>query len=92
MNQQTASIPDLDPAVEALLELARQRRWLSYEELNNTLPDEMVDATRLDELLAVLDGMSVELIDELEYTARLYRESGAALAAPQRGGARACCG
>jgi hypothetical protein len=34
---------DLHPAVADLVELGRKRTWLSYEELNNTLPDEMVD-------------------------------------------------
>src|SRR5690606_17354578 len=92
MNQQPASIPDLDPAVEALLELARQRRWMSYEEMNNTLPDEMVDATSQDELPAVHAGMAVERLDGLEYLAGLYGESAAAPADTQRGGARACCG
>ncbi|MBX3375621.1 MAG: RNA polymerase sigma factor RpoD [Phycisphaeraceae bacterium] len=49
--------------------------WLSYEELNNTLPDEMVDPERLDELLALMDRFRIELVDELEYKGRLYRES-----------------
>jgi RNA polymerase primary sigma factor len=75
MSQPPSTIPDLDPAVGDLLDLARQRGWLSYEELNNTLPDEMVDPVRLDELLAALDASDVELVDELEYRARLYRAS-----------------
>jgi RNA polymerase primary sigma factor len=79
MSQQATTIPDLDPAAADLLELARRRRWLSYEELNNTLPDDMIEAGRLEEVLAALDAMSVELVDELEYRARLYRESGCAL-------------
>ncbi|MFN0131561.1 MAG: RNA polymerase sigma factor RpoD [Phycisphaerales bacterium] len=76
---------ELHPAMTDLLELGRQRGWLSYEELNNTLPDEMVDPERLDELLAVIDHMGIGMLDELEYRARMYREAkanGTAGAAP----------
>ena len=63
----------LHPALSDLIDLSRSRGWLSYEELNNTLPDEMVEPRALHELLAVLDDNGLELIDELEYRARLYR-------------------
>ena len=66
---------DLHPAVEQLLLVARRRGWLSYEEMNNILPDEMVDAARVDELLVVVDRLDIEMIDELELRARLHRMS-----------------
>jgi RNA polymerase primary sigma factor len=69
---------DLHPAVADLLDLGRQRGWLSYEELNNILPDEMVDPERVDELLSLLDTQSIELVDELECKGRLYRQARAA--------------
>jgi RNA polymerase primary sigma factor len=68
-------IADLHPAVVDLIGIGKQRGWLSYEELNNTLPDEMVDPTWIDHLMAVLDIEGVRLIDELDYRARLYREN-----------------
>ncbi|MFO0858812.1 MAG: sigma-70 family RNA polymerase sigma factor [Phycisphaerales bacterium] len=64
---------DLHPAIEQLLALARRRGWLSYEELNNTLPDEMVDAVHVDDMLCVIDRYEIELVDELEYRARMHR-------------------
>jgi RNA polymerase primary sigma factor len=66
---------DLHPAMDELVCLGERRRWLSYEELNNTLPDEMVDPERIDELLVLLDTRGIELIDELEYRARRHREA-----------------
>jgi RNA polymerase primary sigma factor len=39
---------------------------MSYEELNTALPDEMVDPERLDELLVLIDGLAVRMIDEEE--------------------------
>ncbi|MEO0483289.1 MAG: RNA polymerase sigma factor RpoD [Planctomycetota bacterium] len=66
-------IDELHPAVLGLIEMARHRGWLSYEEVNNTIPDEMVDPTRIDELLVILDSVGIEVVDELEYRARLHR-------------------
>ncbi len=68
-------IGELHPAVAQLIEVGRRRGWLSYEELNNTIPDEMVDPARLDELLVVIDRYGIEVIDELEYKARMHRLS-----------------
>lgn len=66
-------IADLHPAMTELLELGRRRGWLSYEELNNTLPDETVEPEYIDQLLALFDRDGIELVDELEYRARLHR-------------------
>jgi len=65
---------DLHPALVELFHVSRDRGWLSYEELNNTLPDEWVDPERLHELLVSLDQRGIELIDEMEYRARCFRE------------------
>jgi len=65
-------VGDLHPAVIELLNVARRRGWLSYEELNNTLPDEMVDQARLDELLVAIDRLGIDLVDEIEYKARMH--------------------
>ena len=68
-------ISELHPAMQQLLDVARTRGWLSYEELNNTLPDDMVDTEQIDFLLTIVDRFGLEVIDELEYKARLHRES-----------------
>jgi RNA polymerase primary sigma factor len=68
-------ILDLHPALSDLLDHSCRRGWLSYEELNNTLPDEWVDPDRLHELLVCVDALGVELIDEQEFKARCWRES-----------------
>ncbi|MGH7130614.1 MAG: sigma-70 family RNA polymerase sigma factor [Phycisphaerales bacterium] len=59
--------------VTQLLAQGSQRGWLSYEELNNTLPDDMVDPERLHELLVELDRVRIELVDEMEFRARQWR-------------------
>jgi RNA polymerase primary sigma factor len=65
---------ELHPAVGDLISLGKTRGWLSYEELNNTLPDEMVDPERLDELMVLMDRHGIQMVDELELRARLHRE------------------
>ena len=63
------------PAVEELIALGGTRGWLSLEELNNTLPDEMVCPEHIQGVLHRLDGLGVDLIDEMEFRARRYRAS-----------------
>ncbi|MBI1190769.1 MAG: RNA polymerase sigma factor RpoD [Tepidisphaera sp.] len=73
--KETRVIGELHPAISQLLDLARRRGWLSYEELNNTLPDEMVDPRRIDEMLVLIDRLKIEVVDELEYRARVHRQA-----------------
>ncbi|CAN5783490.1 hypothetical protein BH11PLA1_BH11PLA1_22530 [soil metagenome] len=76
------TVPD---ALAKVLESCRGRGWLSYEELNNALPDDWVDTERLHRLLTILDHLGLEAVDEMEFRARQWRESrkrGDALPAP----------
>ncbi|MEQ9094789.1 MAG: sigma-70 family RNA polymerase sigma factor [Phycisphaerales bacterium] len=53
-----------------MLETAATRRWLSFEEINEAAPDEWVGPRSLHVLLARLDDLGVELVDEPTYRAR----------------------
>ncbi|HVZ94051.1 MAG TPA: RNA polymerase sigma factor RpoD [Phycisphaerales bacterium] len=66
-------ISDLHPALTELIELGRKRGWIAYEELNNTLPDELVDPDRIDDVLIHLDFHGIEPLDQREFRARLWR-------------------
>src|SRR5687767_11487139 len=57
-------LPELHPTLRDLIELSAKRKWMSYEELNTTLPDEMVDPEKLDELLVLCRRLQVEFLDE----------------------------
>lgn len=50
--------------VNALLEDGTRRGYLTYEELNTRLPDEVVSPDKLDSLLMTIDEMGIKLIDE----------------------------
>jgi beta-galactosidase GanA len=51
------------PRVQHLIELGRSRGYLTYEELNDKLPDEAVSADSLDALLATLEHLGIKLVD-----------------------------
>ena len=63
--------------VDALLELGTSRGYLTYEELNEKLPDEVVSPDRLDSLLMTIDEMGIKLIDDADvgqYDAKIVVE------------------
>ncbi len=56
----------VDISVKKLLQKGKARGYLTYEEMNDDLPDEAVSPDRLDALLMALDEEGIELIDEAE--------------------------
>jgi RNA polymerase primary sigma factor len=69
------SISDLSPTLHELLELGTSRKWMSYEDLNNMLPDDFVHPDRIDDVLIRIDEAGLELVDLLEFRARRFRET-----------------
>ena len=49
--------------VQALLEKGRLKGFLTYDELNEALPPEMVTSDQIDDLLLLLSGESIDVID-----------------------------
>ena len=60
----SGSQEEVDSRVKALLDLGTSRGFLTYEELNERLPDEVVSPDKLDSLLLMIDEMGLKLIDE----------------------------
>ena len=60
---------NFDPDVKLLIEDGRKQGYLTYEEINRVLPDDLVSSEKLDALLMYLDEMGVQLIDESEVPA-----------------------
>ena len=56
-------LPHLHPSLRSLVQHSHARKWMSYEELNTSIPDEMVHPARIDQLLVTLDTLSIELIN-----------------------------
>ncbi len=60
----SGSQEQVDLRVRTLLEMGTSRGYLTYEELNERLPDEVVSPDKLDSLLMQIDEMGIRLIDE----------------------------
>lgn len=60
----------LDASVKKLIAKGKERGYLTYEEMNEDLPDEAVSPDKLDALLMTLDELGIELIDESEASHR----------------------
>ena len=58
-----------DNAVHRLLRLGSRLGFLTYEQLNEELPDAVVSPGRLDALLARVDALGIRLIDESDAAA-----------------------
>ncbi len=57
---------EADRRLKELIDLGRTNTYLTYEEFNEHLPDEMVSPEKLDVLLMTLDEMGIRLIDEAD--------------------------
>ncbi len=56
----------LEQQIQKLIEKGRKKGFLTYEQLNEELPDDAITATRLDSMLATLDKMGVRILDEAD--------------------------
>ncbi|MDR2516544.1 MAG: RNA polymerase sigma factor RpoD [Spirochaetaceae bacterium] len=54
----------LDPAVQKLIELAKEKKSLSYEELSDYLPEHIANTDKIEEVLSLLEANNIQLIDE----------------------------
>jgi RNA polymerase primary sigma factor len=57
-------INETERQIQLLIEKGKKKGFLTYEEMNDNLPDDAISASRLDRLLANLDEMGVRLFDE----------------------------
>ena len=53
-----------DPAIIKLLEYAKEKKTLSYEELSDFLPEYITNSDKIEQVLALLEANNVQLIEE----------------------------
>ena len=61
---------DPEQQIKLLIEKGKKKGFLTYDELNDGLPEDAVSAARLDQLLATLDEKGISLIDEADVESR----------------------
>jgi len=70
--QETAETSDgplldlTDAAVKRMIKLAKQRGYVTHEELNKVLPSDEVTADRIEDVMAELNDMGINVIEEPE--------------------------
>jgi RNA polymerase primary sigma factor len=60
---------DIDPveqSVNELIEHGKKRQYLTWEELNETLPDEAISPEKLESVLNRIEQAGIKMIDEIE--------------------------
>ncbi|MDR3146102.1 MAG: RNA polymerase sigma factor RpoD [Treponema sp.] len=53
-----------DPAVLKLIEYAKEKKTLSYDELSDFLPEHIANSDKIEQVLALLEANNVELVEE----------------------------
>ncbi|MDR1277288.1 MAG: RNA polymerase sigma factor RpoD [Treponema sp.] len=65
-NNTEISTPELalDPAVLKLIEYAKEKKTLSYEELSDYLPEHIANSDKIEQVLVLLEANNIQLIEE----------------------------
>ncbi len=54
---------DLGPEVKILIEKGKERGFVTYDELNKVLPEDMVSPEKLDAVLQKMDALGIEMVE-----------------------------
>ncbi len=52
--------------IKPLVSLGRKKGYLTYDEVNNLLPEEVTSGDQIDKILNLFDDMDIEVVDEAE--------------------------
>src|ERR1700677_3144372 len=74
----------LDEGLKTLIESGKEKGYLTYDQVNEFLPDDAVNPEKLDQLLLVLEEQGIELIDESEAEEREAGPAGTTAEPDQR--------
>ncbi|MBI4374334.1 MAG: sigma-70 family RNA polymerase sigma factor, partial [Deltaproteobacteria bacterium] len=62
--------------VKELISLGKEKGFLTYEEVNEALPDDVVSAEQLDDVLTLFDEMDIEVVDGEDDTKTIKNKAG----------------
>jgi len=67
---------EAEKQIKMLIKKGEKKGFLTYEEMNDDLPEDAVSAVRLDRLLATLDERGISLLDEADVESRQAAKAG----------------
>jgi RNA polymerase primary sigma factor len=67
------SKPEMDD-IKRLITVGKEKGYLTYDEVNEALPEELVSAEKLDDMMMIFDEMDIEIVDS-EQQVQVVRES-----------------
>ena len=67
---------DTEQQIKMLIKKGEKKGFLTYEEMNDDLPEDAVSAVRLDRLLATLDERGISLLDEADVVSQQAAKEG----------------
>jgi len=56
----------VDKEVAKLIEKGKKRGYITYDEVNDLLPDEYISPEKIDEILSKVDDMDIDIMDEVD--------------------------
>src|ERR1700731_1057342 len=59
-----------EDGLKALLDMGKEKGYLTYSQVNDHLPDDDANPEKIDQLLILLEDQGIELIDESEVEER----------------------
>jgi RNA polymerase primary sigma factor len=68
--------PEMDD-LKRLITVGKEKGYLTYDEVNEALPDDIVSAEKLDDMMMIFDEMDIEIVDS-EQQVQVVRETAAA--------------
>lgn len=66
------SKPELDD-IKRLISVGKEKGYLTYDEVNEALPDDLVSPEKLDDMMMIFDEMDIEIVDS-EQQVQVVRE------------------
>jgi RNA polymerase primary sigma factor len=69
-SSETTKTLDPEQQIKMLIKKGEKKGYLTYEEMNDDLPEDAISPSRLDRLLATLDEKGISLVDEADVEAQ----------------------
>ena len=67
---------EMKEEIEALIEIGKQRGFVTYEEMNNFLPTHLISTDQLDDVMIMFSEMDIEVVNAAKKQKEVARRGG----------------